>query len=140
MLIDMTILIVQGPHAGNHAVDGDFVDALQRAVQAAGHALSVLSCAGAREMAGCIRSLRAEETELVVFDPGELARHRSDADLHQALDALPAPYIEIHDDSGAAMVPPDGTHHAPLATIIINGDLSASYRIAMGIALRQLAA
>jgi hypothetical protein len=27
---------------------------------------------------------------------------------------------------------------APLATIIINGDLSTSYRIALGIALRQL--
>lgn len=139
----MTILIVQGPHADGHAVGGDFVVALQRAVQAAGHTLAVLSCAGLREMVGCIRSLRPGDTEFVVFDPGELAGQVSrqpEAGLHEALDALPTPYIEIHDDSGAAMASPDSPHHAPLATIVINGDLSASYRIAMGIALRQLAA
>lgn len=120
-------------------MDGDVVAALRRAVQAAGHELSVLSCGGMREMAGCIRSLRAE-TEFVVLDPGDLVRQPLDADLHEALDALAAPYIDIHDDSAATLASPDGLHHAPLATIVIQGDLSASYRIAMGIALRQLAA
>jgi 3-dehydroquinate dehydratase-2 len=138
----MTILIVQGPHAEGHAVGGDFVAALQRAVQAAGHTLAVCQCGGVKDLVGRIRSLRAADTEFVVFDPGELAgQARMQADgLDEALDALPSPYIEIHDDSGAALAAPGPARHAPLATIVINGDLSTSYRIAMGIALRQLAA
>lgn len=138
----MSILIVQGPHAEGHAVGGDFVAALQRVVQAAGHTLAVRQCGGLKDLVGHIRALRADETEFVVLDPGELAQQvRAQPDsLGEALDALPSPYIEIHDDSGAAMAPSGPVRHAPLATIVINGDLSTSYRIAMGIALRQLAA
>lgn len=137
----MSILIVQGPHAEGHAVGGDFIAALQRAVQAAGHTLAVCSCGGLKDLVRSIRALRAGDTEFVVFDPGELAgqlRALPGGGLHEALDALPSPYIEIHDDSGAALAAPE--RHGPLATIVINGDLAASYRIAMGIALRQLAA
>ncbi|MBT2118519.1 hypothetical protein KK141_20760 [Dyella sp. LX-66] len=95
-----------------------------------------------KDLVGRIRELRADDTEFVVLDPGELAEQvRAQPDgLGEALDALPSPYIEIHDDSGAAMAPPGPARHAPLATIVINGDLPTSYRIAMGIALRQLAA
>lgn len=138
----MTILIVQGPHAAGHAVGSDFVVALQRAVQAAGHTLDVCQCRGLPDLVGRIRSLRAADTEFVVLDPGELAgQARAQRDgLDEALDTLPSPYIEIHDDSAAALAPSGCARHAPLATIVINGDLSTSYRIAMGIALRQLAA
>ena len=138
----MTILIVQGPHADGRAVGGDVVAALQRMVQAAGHTLAVFSCVGLRELIGCIRALPRGDTEFVVFDPGEWAERipgRAQAHLHEALDALRTPYVEIHDDSAAAMVSSGSTRHAPLATIVINGDLPASYRIALGIALRQLA-
>ena len=138
----MTILIVQGPHSDGRAVGGDVVATLQRMVQAAGHKLAVFSCRGLRELIGCIRSLPRGDTEFIVFDPGEWAgqvRGRAQAHLHEALDALPTQYVEIHDDSAAAMISPGSPRHPPLATIVIHGDLPASYRIAMGIALRQLA-
>jgi len=78
----------------------------------------------------------------MLLDPGDLAeeaRAHPEAGLDDALDELASPYVEVHDDSGAAMQRTDGRHAAPLATIIINGDLATSYRIALGIALRCLA-
>jgi 3-dehydroquinate dehydratase-2 len=139
----MTILIVQGPHAEGRAVGGEFVAALRRAVQAAGHSLAVCECGGVHDLVSSIRALRNGDVEFVVLDPGELAdplRAQPDTGLDEALDDLPSPYIDIHDDSGAALASPGAARHAPVATIVINGDLSTSYRIAMGIALRQLAA
>ena len=50
------------------------------------------------------------------------------------------PYIEVHDDSGATLEPKIRPRTSSIATIIINGDLATSYRIALGIALRRLEA
>jgi 3-dehydroquinate dehydratase-2 len=44
----------------------------------------------------------------------------------------------MQDDSDAMLEPVPASRHAPLATIVTNGDLDISYRIALGIALRQL--
>jgi 3-dehydroquinate dehydratase-2 len=76
----------------------------------------------------------------MLLDPGDLAQQVNEhpAGLGEALDNLATPYIEVHDDSDDALQPRDCWHNAPAATIIIHGDLATSYRIGLGIALRQL--
>lgn len=54
--------------------------------------------------------------------------------------SLPHRGSSIHEHPDRVLAPAGLARHASLATIVIQGDLSTSYRIAMGIALRQLAA
>ena len=139
----VTILIVQGPHAAGHVSGGDLSARFESLVRATGQALSVCTCGGLRELVARVRAAKAEGTDFMLLAPGDLAeeaRAHPEAGLDDALEALASPYVEVHDDSGAAVERADGRHGAPLATIVINGDLATSYRIALGIALRQLAA
>ncbi|RDS80383.1 hypothetical protein DWU99_19880 [Dyella psychrodurans] len=77
----------------------------------------------------------------MLLDPGEINQQlqtHQDSELGDTLEALGTPYIEMQDDSEAALETAPAAGHAPLATIVTNGDLNTSYRIALGIALRQL--
>lgn len=83
----------------------------------------------------------SDSTEFVLLDPGDLAaevREHPEAGLVDALDQLPAPYIEVHEECGAELEHDAGFHKAPLATVIINGNIGSGYRIGLSIALRQL--
>ncbi|RAO75713.1 type II 3-dehydroquinate dehydratase [Dyella jiangningensis] len=139
----MTILIVQGPHTAGHFAGGDLSARFDSLMRAAGQDMSVCTCGGLRELVARVREAKAEGAEFMLLAPGNLAeeaRAHPEAGLDEALEALASPYVEVHDDSGAVVERADGRHGAPLATIVINGDLATSYRIALGIALRQLAA
>ena len=73
--------------------------------------------------------------------PGDLAGEvhaHPEAGLGDALNGLGMPYIEVQDDCDNDLESSERPHHAPLATVVINGDTVASYRIALGIALRRL--
>lgn len=77
----------------------------------------------------------------MLLDPGEINQQiqmHQNSELGDTLEALGTPYIEMQDDSDAALETVPMTGHTPLATIVTNGDLNTSYRIALGIALRQL--
>jgi 3-dehydroquinate dehydratase-2 len=134
-------MIIQGPHATARSLSGEFLGHLQQLARAAGRTLELCSCAGLREFITRVRAAQSQTTEFMLLDPGELTQEvnaHPEAGLGEALDKLTAPYIEVHDDSGEALESRDCAHSAPLATIIIHGDLATSYRIALGIALRQL--
>lgn len=139
----VTILILQGPHATGGLLGGDLPTSLESLVRGAGRVLSVCTCSGLRELVAQIRAAKARDTEFMLLDPGDLAdevRDHPEEGLDEALKQLASPYIEVHDDSRATLEWTNSREGAPLATIVINGDLAASYRIAIGIALRRLAA
>ncbi|MFC4529055.1 hypothetical protein ISN76_18610 [Dyella halodurans] len=137
----MAIMILRGPHLASHTFNSELLRNLQQLAREAGRIVEVCACTGLREFIAGLRMARAQAPEFMLLDPGEIARealNHPEAGLHDALDGLTAPYIEVHEDSDTAMGPGPYQRGAPLATIIINGDLSTSYRIALGIALRQL--
>lgn len=137
----MTILIIQGPHPTQSRLGGELLQSLQQRVCAAGRTLELCYCLNLREFVARVRTARSRTTEFALLDPGALAdeaQAHPDAELRAALDELTAPYIEVHDGSSTALEPKLHPHNAPLATVIINGDLATSYRIALGIALRRL--
>jgi 3-dehydroquinate dehydratase-2 len=137
----MSIMILRGPHPAGNSFNSELLRSLQQLAREAGRIVEVCACTGLREFITGLRAARAQTPEFVLLNPGEIAleaQAHPEAGLHDALDELTAPYIEVHDDSDTAIGPGPGQRGAPLATIIINGDLSTSYRIALGIALRQL--
>lgn len=139
----VTILIVQGPHAIGGFRGGALSTSLQALARAAGRVLSVCTCSDLRELVAHVRAAAGRDTEFMLLDPGDLAgeaRAHPEEGLDDALDQLASPYVEVHDDSDDTLERAPGRRGAPLATIVINGDLETSYRIAMGIALRCLAA
>jgi 3-dehydroquinate dehydratase-2 len=136
----VTILILQGPHAAR-SLSGELFGHLQQLARAAGRTLELCPCGGLRDLIARVRAVKPQSNEFMLLDPGDLTqqvRAHPEAGLCAALDGLATPYIEVHDDSDDALESQDRSQRAPLATIIINGDLATSYQIALGIALRQL--
>lgn len=134
-------MIIQGPHATARSISGELLNHLQQLTHAAGRTLELCPCGGLRDFVARVRAVKPQSTEFMLLDPGELTQEvqgHPEAGLGDALDELGTPYIEVHDDTIATLETRDGSHSAPLATIIINGDLGTSYQIALGIALRQL--
>ena len=137
----MTIMILRGPHLAGNAFNSELLRSLQQLAREAGRIVEVCTCAGLRDFITGLRLARSQAPEFVLLDPGEIAQEAQahpEAGLHDALDELTSPYIEVHDGSDTTLEAGPCQRGAPLATIIINGDLSMSYRIALGIALRQL--
>lgn len=135
-------MIIQGPHAqGPHAAGNELHRNLQQLAATAGRTLELFRCQGLRDFVACVRAMKRHPSEFMLLDPGELgpeAMAHPEAGLGDALDDIATPYVEIHDDPGTELGLQPGQHHAPLATVIINGDLGCSYRIGLGIALRRL--
>jgi 3-dehydroquinate dehydratase-2 len=95
-----------------------------------------------RDFVALVRSARSEVTEFVLLDPGSLApemRAHPEAGLSKAIDDLRAPYIDVHDEFGDGLKCCAGLHKAPVATVIINGNIGSGYRIGLRLALRRLA-
>ncbi|MEH6421842.1 hypothetical protein [Pseudomonas sp. CGJS7] len=136
----MSIVIVQGIHSDSAPLGADFYAGLCALAAAVGRRLEIRPCASLREFVAQLRSARSARAEFVLLDPGELAAQtlaRPEA-VRRALDQLPGAYIEVHDRSATTLDERLHAHALPMATIVINGDLAASYRIALGIALRRL--
>ena len=136
----MSIVIIQGPHADGLA-SIELQRSLQQLVSAAGRTLELFRCAGLRDFVACVRSMKRRPSEFMLLDPGELgpeAALHPEAGLSDALDEAATPYVEVHDDARTELGVLPGQHQAPVATVIIHGDLGCSYRIGLGIALRQL--
>ncbi|MBN7137410.1 hypothetical protein A7A76_22110 [Lysobacter enzymogenes] len=136
----MSILILHGRHPACAPLPANFLLELRRLAQAVGRNLELRPCASVRELVGSLRAARRRSSEFVLLDPGELTPQAlaEPEPLRQALGELPSAYIEVHERSATTLDDRLRAHAAPLATIVINGDLAASYRIALGIALRRL--
>lgn len=135
----MSILILRGPHAV--LSDTPFLDRpLRERAKAAGQSLHCRAFANARELVTGLRRARRERTDLLLLDVGDLAmRDVSQAHaVRDALDGLPAPYIEVHDDATHVLEPRVQPQHAPLVTVILRDDLPRAYAMALDIALRRL--
>ncbi|WP_267225954.1 hypothetical protein [Dyella silvae] len=135
----MSIRIIQGPHA--QSPDTEVLRHLQQRANAAGRTLELCPCGCLPELIDQIRATEADSTEFMLLDLGDLAyqaKIHPEAGLDGALDELSTPYVEVHEESGAELDHPAGFHHAPIATVIIHGDIGSSYHIGLGIALRQL--
>ncbi|MHA6203430.1 type II 3-dehydroquinate dehydratase [Dyella soli] len=139
----MSILIVHGPHAAGHSPTQDLLRQLQQQAHAAGRMLELRTCGDLRDFVVQVCAANSDRTDMVLLDPGDLSpqiRAHPEAGLADALDQLDAPYIEVHEAFGAELERGASIHHAPVATVIINGNIASSYRIGLSIALRQLAA
>lgn len=137
----VSIVIVHGPHTSGCSLPQDLQRQLQQQADAAGHRLELRGCGNLPGLVGQVCAARADSAEFVLLDPGELAwqaREHPEAGLVDALDRLDAPYIEVHDVFGAELEHGGGVHRAPVATVIINGNIGSGYRIGLSIALRQL--
>lgn len=140
----MSVLVIQGPHRTEGvraALATPLFDAFAQRVRKVGSALELASCNSAGGLVRCLRRARDQRVEVVLVDSGELdaldcARH--EAQLRQALDALSAPYIEIHDQHGCDLEGRVRPAHFALAIVVMSRDLAKGYTVGMGIALRRL--
>ena len=74
----------------------------------------------------------------MLLDPGDIVRTGGDLQcVHDALESLQLPYVEVHDESDAVLELSLRSSALPIATVVINGDLATSFQIALGIALRM---
>jgi 3-dehydroquinate dehydratase II len=137
----VTIMIIQGPHATTRSLSKELLGHLKQLALSAGRSVEVCTCHGLRDFVARIRTARPQTTEFMLLAPGNLAEQvqaHPEAGLGDALDALGMPYIEVQDDCDSSLEAYELPNKKPLATVVINGDTVASYRIALGIALRRL--
>ncbi|PTR34121.1 3-dehydroquinate dehydratase [Luteibacter sp. OK325] len=137
----MSIVIVRGPHGSGHSLPADQLSNLKQQASEAGRTLELRTCGALRDFIALVGSARSEVTEFVLLDPGSLApemRAHPEAGLSEAIDDLRAPYIDVHDEFGDGLKCCAGLHKAPLATVIINGNIGSGYRIGLRLALRRL--
>jgi 3-dehydroquinate dehydratase len=139
----MSILILRGPHAAAPWLPSSFPAfdrPLRERARASGQALHCRAFASVRELIAGLRRARHERADLLLLDIGDLALHDTAqaTALRAALDALPSPYIEVHDDAAHALEPRVQPQHVPLVTVILRDDLSRAYAMALAIALRRL--
>jgi 3-dehydroquinate dehydratase-2 len=137
----VSIVIVHGPHTSGHPLPQELQQQLEQQAGAAGCTLELRGCSDLSHFVGQVCAAASDSTEFVLLDPGDLAsqvREHPEAGLVDALDQLAAPYIEVHEECGAELEHEAGFHKAPLATVIINGNIGSGYRIGLSIALRQL--
>lgn len=134
-------MIIQGPHATARSLSKELLGHLKQLALSAGRTVEVCTCNGLREFVARVRTARPQTTEFMLLAPGNLAQQvqaHPEAGLGDALDGLGMPYIEVQDDCDNGLETGELSHKGPLATVVINGDTVASYRIALGIALRRL--
>lgn len=132
----MTILLIQGP-----GLAGD--PALPPALPTQPHArLELAACDSLDALLHCLASERAQRAELVLLESCELDRAQCACcgpALRQALDALRAPYIELHDRADQGWEDWLRPRHAALAVVAIRDDRRARYAMALAIAQRTCA-
>lgn len=137
----MSILIVRGPHGSGHSLTADLLYRLQQQALQAGRKLELRACGALRGFIALATWAKSDSTEFVLLDPGVLApeiRAHPEAGLSEAIDDLRAPYIDVHDDFGDGIERCAGLRKAPVAIVIINGNIESSYRVGLRLALRRL--
>jgi len=130
----MSVLILQGPHAGDAPVP--------LAMSWAGHDLHTVRYRDIGALVAGLRAVReADDVAIVVLDSGDLRGAECRASwpaLRSALDELPVPYIELHGDAGEELEPWLHPNHMPLATLITPRDRLSGYAMSQAIVARRL--
>lgn len=138
----MSIVVITGPrHDAVQATMAD--DAMWRLwerAQAAGIDLLWRPCHDFVELTGYLDRSADDRAELVLLDVDANDVPSEDViALRDALAHLDAPYIEIHagsDEADASTLVPG---HSSLVSVVVPGDASAGYNMALSIGLRYLA-
>jgi 3-dehydroquinate dehydratase len=138
----MSIVVITGPrHDAVHATLAD--DAMWRLwerAQAAGVDLLWRPCHDFVELTGYLDRSIGDHAELVLLDVDANDVPAEDvAPLRDALAHLSVPYIEIHDDSDEADASGLVPGHPSLVSVVVPGNASAGYNMALSIGLRYLA-
>lgn len=141
----MSVLVIQGPHrftASESSSVARVLEGLSQRVANAGSMLEIVRCTSASGLVRCLRRARARDVDFVLVDGGELdaldcARHQSE--IRHAIDALRAPYVEVHGRDGCDLESRIHPTHVALAILVMSRDLARSYTLAVGIAIRRLA-
>lgn len=129
----MSLLIVQGPGVAPVALSGSVPSSC------AGHAVDVVHCADAGALVDALRAADRDDVALVLLEPGADPACRGQLQaLRGTLDALPAPYIELHTDRSGELEPWLHPQHAPLAVVMTPNDAARGYAMSLGIAARCL--
>ena len=137
----MSILIVHGPHTTSSSLTQELQRELQQQADAAGRTLELRACDDLQSLVVQVCAAKSDTTEFVLLGPGDLVeqvRAHPEAGFADALDKLSAPYIEVHEAFGADLEHGTGSHHTPIATVVISGNIGSGYRIGLSLALRQL--
>lgn len=134
----MSIFVITGAGIRDgtaHGLPREVMSQLVEHAAMAGKAIAVRGCRTTSEIAGCLHAARDSGAEFILLDPGPCGS--TDEHLAPALENLPIPYIEVHDDSFGAL-------EAPIAPRIghpvnvIQGYGAQSYVLALSIALEHL--
>jgi hypothetical protein len=132
----MSILLIQGPGlAGDAAVPPPVPQPLYAR-------LDLAACDDLDALLACLTSERARCAELVLLESCELDQAQCvccGPALRDALDALRAPYIELHDCAHQGWEDWLQPRHAALAVVAIRNDRRARYAMALAIAQRACA-
>ncbi|MET0290365.1 MAG: hypothetical protein ABW178_12115 [Pseudoxanthomonas sp.] len=132
----MSILVIQGP-----GLAGDAAMSSLLSVTAHDH-LDIAACDSLEALLRCLASERARSAALVLLESCELDQAQCTCcgpALRDALDALPAPYIELHDCAHQGWEDWLQPRHAALAVVAIRDDRRARYAMALAIAQRACA-
>jgi 3-dehydroquinate dehydratase-2 len=139
----MSILILCGVHAATPLPSSShpaFERPLRERAKTAGQSLQCRAFNSVRDLLAGLQRARQERPDMLLLDTGDLVLQDSTQAkaLRDALDDLPSPYIEVHDDAAHALEPRVQPQHAPLVTVILRDDLPRAYAMALDIALRRL--
>jgi len=132
----MTILMIR--HAHSCAV----ADTPPLPAQIAGHALCCQNCDSLPALLRCLQHAQRSRPAWIVIETGAANAEQwalQGAELCAALDALPAPYIEITRNDADTLDSHLHPQHAP-AALICGGAADASRQLSLAIVARRLRA
>jgi 3-dehydroquinate dehydratase len=139
----MSIVVITGPRHGaaQDTLADDAMWRLWERAQAAGVDLLWRPCHDFVELTGHLDRSTFDHAELVLIDVDANDVPTGDvAALRDSLSHLAVPYIEIHDDSDAADAGALAPGHPSLVSVVVPGNASAGYAMALSIGLRYLEA
>lgn len=132
----MAIVMIQGPDATEAAPAADDLHAsLAQRVSQAGQVLVHYRCGTESQLVDRLARLDRGNADIILLDPGHCAR--PGRALHETLQHLEVPYIEVHDDAFDRPEPvmPEG---AGPRVAVVNGYAAQSYTLAMSMALERI--
>lgn len=133
----MTILMIR------HTPPGAVPDAALLPATVAGHRLACRDCDSLPALVRCLQRARRSRPAWVLIattavEAPQWARYGNA--LRAALDALPAPYIEMAANDGDALDAHLHPQHAPTASVVCSSGQSDACRLSLAIAARRLQA
>jgi len=134
----MSIVVITGPRPESEPPRADDLCRLWERAQSTGVELVWRQCASVDELSRCLAA-PGNDAELIMLDMDAAAVPASAIDtMRDALSSLRVPYIEMHDESNAIDASTLAPGHPSLVSVVVPGNASAGYAMALSIGLRFL--